>query len=214
MQLVERKDINIKDIPELSGVYCIINKCTQKRYIGSSLNLKRRLMQHYSYLRLNKHSNKLLQRNFNKYGEENINISFIKVFPKSVLLFEEQSNIDNYNTCVPNGLNLRPKAESNLGRIVSNETKEKLRISNTGKHPSEKTKEKFRQNNLGKKLSEETKTKIGIAFKIKVINIETKEIFNSLKEAAYFYAIKNYNLTRYLNGKTINKTNLRKYDAI
>lgn len=213
MQL-ENKNINIKDIPELSGVYCIINKCTQKMYIGSSLNLRRRLIQHYSYLRLNKHSNRLLQRNFNKYGEENINIYFVKIFPKSVLLFEEQSNIDNYNTCVPNGLNLRPIAESNLGRIVSNKTRNKLRIASTNKHPSEKTREKFRQNNLGKKLSKETKLKIGLYAKIKVINIETKQIFDSLKEAAIYYGIKNYNLTRYLNGTTINKTNLRKYDAM
>lgn len=42
----------------------------------------------------------------------------------------------------------------------------------------------------------------------KVIDTETKQIFNSVKEAAEFYNIKRTSLSRYLTGFTKNKTKL------
>ena len=58
-------DINMVDR------YCIyIIKCIKngKVYIGSTNNFKRRLSEHKSCLKLNKHSNKFLQDDYNKYG--------------------------------------------------------------------------------------------------------------------------------------------------
>ena len=53
-----------------SGIYKITNKLNGRIYIGSSKLFKLRWKQHSKALRNNKHSNKFLQRDFNKCGEE------------------------------------------------------------------------------------------------------------------------------------------------
>jgi len=53
-----------------SGIYKITNKLNGRIYIGSSKLFKVRWRQHSKALRNNKHSNKFLQRDFNKCGEE------------------------------------------------------------------------------------------------------------------------------------------------
>jgi len=58
------------------------------------------------------------------------------------------------------------KWKSKMTFIVSEETKQKLRIANTGKKRSEDSKDKMRQLRLGKKLSESAKQKIRDHLKI------------------------------------------------
>ena len=43
------------------GIYCIINTENSKNYIGSSMNLYKRIYEHRRLLKLNKHYNKRLQ---------------------------------------------------------------------------------------------------------------------------------------------------------
>lgn len=45
----------------MAGVYQIYNKETNKRYIGSSINIERRLKEHKRNLKANRHSNQHLQ---------------------------------------------------------------------------------------------------------------------------------------------------------
>ena len=52
------------------GVYQIKNTDNGKSYIGSSMRLERRLSEHKSRLRHNKHGNRHLQRAWNKYGKD------------------------------------------------------------------------------------------------------------------------------------------------
>lgn len=57
---------------KVSGIYTITNKVTGKLYIGESLDIYRRWHdEHIPQLRKNRHYNKELQNDFNKYGEEN-----------------------------------------------------------------------------------------------------------------------------------------------
>ncbi len=46
----------------MAGVYQIYNKETNKRYIGSSINIERRLKEHKRNLKANRHPNQHLQR--------------------------------------------------------------------------------------------------------------------------------------------------------
>ena len=50
------------------AVYGIKSKTTNKIYIGATKHIQRRLMKHFNELYHNKHRNKLLQQDFNKYG--------------------------------------------------------------------------------------------------------------------------------------------------
>lgn len=51
-------------------IYQIVNTENQKRYIGKTNDIKKRLERHYIELKNNKHHSHKLQRAFNKYGKE------------------------------------------------------------------------------------------------------------------------------------------------
>lgn len=102
---------------EQHGVYYIVEKTTNRIYVGSSVNIKRRVKQHYSDLIGNLHKNSYLQRTWNKYGE----LSFVSgvlelVDRKENLLSSEQYWIDFFESASrEDGFNLSPTAGSNLG---------------------------------------------------------------------------------------------------
>lgn len=58
-------------------VYEIINLVNNMRYVGSSIDAKKRGYSHLYQLKNNTHYNKLLQDDYNKYGEENFEIKTI-----------------------------------------------------------------------------------------------------------------------------------------
>ena len=61
-----------------SGIYEIkFNEC-DKKYIGSSINIKRRFDNHICDLRKNRHRCIHLQRAFNKYEEHNLQFKIIQ----------------------------------------------------------------------------------------------------------------------------------------
>ncbi|MEN6292413.1 MAG: GIY-YIG nuclease family protein, partial [Methanobacterium sp.] len=60
------------------GVYKISNKIDGKSYYGSSKNIEKRWLRHKNELNKNKHINILLQRAWNKYGEENFIFSVVE----------------------------------------------------------------------------------------------------------------------------------------
>lgn len=94
------------------GVYKISNKSNSKFYIGSSVNLKKRLRDHLFMLRANKHNNIYLQRSFNKYGEENFEFEVICYAEDLKDAREkEQYYIDSLDACnTGKGFNVHPIA--------------------------------------------------------------------------------------------------------
>lgn len=76
------------------GIYKIRNKINGKFYLGSSEKIKRRWNEHKSLLRRNKHCNGILQKAWNKYGEENFELSVIEECMVNVLLEREQFYLD------------------------------------------------------------------------------------------------------------------------
>ena len=70
-----RKFNLLSDIYELDnniiGIYCLLNNVNRKFYIGSSKNIRGRLIYHKNRLKNNNHYNKTLQRSINKYGLNN-----------------------------------------------------------------------------------------------------------------------------------------------
>ena len=70
--LLKEPKLYIMTTNKVSGIYTITNNVTGKLYIGESLDIYRRWHdEHIPQLRKNRHYNKELQNDFNKYGEEN-----------------------------------------------------------------------------------------------------------------------------------------------
>jgi len=83
-----------------TGVYKIINKVTGKVYIGmSESDINTRLYSHESCLKYNRHTNKRLQYDYNKYGAENFEFIIIELIPRGTELHTaEHEYIEKYNS--------------------------------------------------------------------------------------------------------------------
>lgn len=101
------------------GIYAIVNSQKMSCYIGSSKNIKLRAINHKTHLKKGKHSNKLLQKDFENGNsfrfiilcklDSNIDNDLLIVYEKMYML----SAMDNYFELY----NLRPKTQWNDQRI-------------------------------------------------------------------------------------------------
>lgn len=113
-----------KDI--ISGIYCIENIITNKKYIGQSINIKDRWSKHKSELNHQTHDNDYLQKAWNKYGENNFKFYIIERCNIKDLDEKEIYYIEYYNTLNRNyGYNLKSGGQCN-GSQVTDYVKEKL----------------------------------------------------------------------------------------
>lgn len=94
------------------GIYGIKNLITGKMYIGKSVNIDKRISNHFSNLRGGNHHSEYLQRSFNKHGELCFIGGTIEICNKSVLNERERywvkyydSYNNGYNGTIPTGLN-------------------------------------------------------------------------------------------------------------
>lgn len=93
--------MDAKNIPQVCGVYAIVNIKTHKRYIGSSISTKKRWLAHRLALRKGIHHSCYLQRVWNKYGEDAFIFVVLEECNESELIQREQFYIDHladYNT--------------------------------------------------------------------------------------------------------------------
>ncbi len=185
-----------------SGIYLIKNKINNKKYVGSTINFKKRWGQHISALNKNSHDNSYLQKSWNKYGMDNFEFSVIEEVIINDLLEREQYYINYYNVSNRNdGYNLLPTAGNNLGYKHTNETKEKMRkphgaMSKEAKEnmkisASKRDKSmysnpernmKISKANINKKYSEETKKKMSESRNGKKHSEETKKKMSESKK--------------------------------
>lgn len=189
---------------KITGIYKITNLVNNKFYIGSSTNLKLRKINHFSRLKNNNHANKHLQSSYNKYGKENFIYEIIAFCPPEYIIKFEQWFLDNmkpkYNIfkiagCNHTGIKRKPLTDERKA-LLSKASSEWIR--------SEEYCENMRKIKTGVSIPNSTK---------KIINIETNEIYASVKELSN---ITKRNISYYqmrLTGKVINKTPYRYIDG-
>lgn len=127
-KLLEMKNLNRKEYLNKSGIYIIESTFDHRCYVGSSKQLYKRINKHIKDLRNNKHHASKLQRFFNKYGEECLNIRIIKLCDEKDLIKEEnffKKLYDSY-TC---GFDSAKIAKSGYGVIWTIEEKEKQQVN-------------------------------------------------------------------------------------
>ena len=190
-----------KELKDKIGIYQIRNLVNSKIYIGSAINLRKRLNTHLNKLKTNIHENEKLQRAFNKYGEQNFIFEIIEfVEDKTKLLEHEQYWMDRFQV-VKNGYNIQPVAGNSLGRIVKQETREKMSKNNARYWKGKRVPEHVRQN-----LIEMSKLRTGgkNSKAVKVINTQDNIIFDSEVECSKYYNISTNAIRRHCKGKVLN----------
>lgn len=143
MALLQKIDDNI------SGIYKITNIVNNKFYIGSSINVKKRLKQHLSALVKNNHYNSILTRAYNKYGDDNFKFELLfKCEPvREDLLFWEQLCLNNLEC----HYNLSRVAGSMLGYKHSDTTRAKVSMANRGRKRTPEVCKRLSETHLGEK---------------------------------------------------------------
>lgn len=110
---------------KVSGIYCIENKINHKKYIGKSVNIKKRWEDHIRDLNRGKHCNKYLQASWDKYGQENFDFYIIEKVSNEKLSEREIYWIDILNTMDDKyGYNLAKGGDG--GNTIINYTEEEL----------------------------------------------------------------------------------------
>lgn len=148
------KDEVLKDNRDQSGVYRWVNNLNGKTYVGSGVNLAKRLGSYYNEKELSRNPRPILDALL-KYGYNNFTLEILEYCPKTVLLEREQFYLD---LLVPE-YNILKHAYSLLGFKHSQESIEKLKA----KIISPEHKEILSAVHKGKLVSDETKNKLAAA---------------------------------------------------
>lgn len=145
-----------------SGIYEIINVLDGKVYIGSSINVDKRIGAHKNDLLKNKHGNIHLQRAYNKDGADSFEMFPIEHCAPKELIEKEQFWMDALDAA-KSGYNICPIAHSTLGIKIgpcSAERKRKISEANSGRKFTPEHRQKLSDSHRGKRdrvLSPETR---------------------------------------------------------
>ena len=141
------------------GIYYILNKENGKIYIGQSIDLDRRLKEHKTQLKSNRHENEHLQFSWNTYGEKCFEFSILKKCDEAELDDLETNYIAHFDsTNREKGYNY--ETGGNKNKRLSEETKRKLSEAHKGKTIPEEIVRKISEANRGQTRSEEIKKKL------------------------------------------------------
>lgn len=172
-------------VPRTSGIYLITCTVNGKIYVGSSVDMRHRLLEHTSCLRRDCHQNKHFQSAWRKHGETVFVCEVLELCESTVLLEREQYWLDTlkpyqrgigYNIgqvagAASRGRKASPQTRAklsanlmgnkrSLGRKHSQETRAKMSIARTGLKHSQQTRQKLSTANTGKTQSPETIAKL------------------------------------------------------
>jgi group I intron endonuclease len=149
------KSLILKENNGKSGIYRLNNLINRKSYIGSAKCLTGRLSVYYSSASLRarlERGSSIIHRALLKHDYSNFSLDILEYCEPNKLITREQYYLDllkpEYNIC--------KTADSTLGKMHSESTKEKIRNSLTGKNNP----------NFGKHLSYERRKNIGKAIKL------------------------------------------------
>jgi len=140
---LDDKDIILNEFNNQSGIYLIHNNVNGKQYIGSAMNLSKRLATYYFPSRLS--DSRYISNSILKYGHSNFSIVILYVlgntgsYSKTDIINKEQKYIDLYKPV----LNINPIAGSSMGFKHSEESKKLISEFRKGKPLSESTKKRL-----------------------------------------------------------------------
>jgi hypothetical protein len=209
VNLNEAKEKFKKMFKNKAAIYQLINKLNGKTYIGSSINLDRRISEYLNplYITRNlKKGNSKIMNALLKYGYINFGVKVLEVIELNLTQKDIKSNIlaieQYYIDLLKPEYNINKTAGSNLGRTFSNEIRKKMSLAKLGKVGNKK----------GAILSKERESKVlfreksGVARKILLLNANNELLtnFNSIQQASESTGISRNRISRCAR-------NIRKY---
>lgn len=148
---------------QIRGVYKIENLKNGKVYIGSSTDIRLRILSHKSLLKKNTHYSIQLQNDWNKFNPENFSFEIIEEIKdkrKSLLKREGFWQYHYIKTNLYNDDLINPK---NGRKLYSKNRRKMLSESGRKRTHSKKTRNKIASSHLGFKHSEKTKKKMSLS---------------------------------------------------
>ena len=123
-----------------SGIYCIENITTNKKYIGQSTDINDRWRKHISELNHNSHHNDYLQKAWNKYGEDDFEFYILEYCNEDELDEKENYYINFYDTIDRKyGYNLKSGGQAHCHH--TEEVKNKISESNKKAYQNQELRE-------------------------------------------------------------------------
>lgn len=170
-----------------SGIYMWTNKFNNKRYIGSSVDLRRRLLEYYNINRLLKETSMAINRSLLKHGYSSFTLSILEFCDKNSLMSKEKYYFDLYSP------------EYNILTTPGSPSR------GSGWKHSEATIEKFKSAAINRFKSAESRNSLslahssGIKVKVKNIKTNTETIYPSIKNAARFLGLDSRYIYNYIH---------------
>lgn len=115
-------NINSKSLPKC-GIYMITNTTNGKCYIGSSLDIGKRLLQHRCALARGKHHNIHLQRAYKEYGEGSFVAEDLEICSPDERIEVENKWLENF---AQGSYNIAVRADCPSQTHLSQETRQKI----------------------------------------------------------------------------------------
>lgn len=201
----------MRNIPKTSGIYAIQHKESGKLYVGSSVNMQKRLREHFRLLNLWKHANQHLQAAWNKFGESAFECRVIEMVACIDDLYAaEQVHLDALNaydgahgynkakstTAPQRGLKRSAETcakigaskignKNRLGAEITAEMRERIAKKLRGTKASDATRAKLSAAKKGVSHSPEWSAKIGATHKGKVIPQEMRDRISATLKKRY-----------------------------
>lgn len=191
-------------------IYKATNKVNGKIYIGQTTrSLKVRMQEHA------RHSESAFDKAIQKHGIENFEFEVIDTANSIDELNQKEIYwIEYYNSYRGNGYNSCIGGENTIGFKHTEQSKAKMSVAKKKmyigsnnpfyhKHHLKEARQKMSEKRKGRVLSDEWKQRISEnnSQKRRVRNIETGEVFDTIKEAAGKYNIIPTHITRVCRGK-------------
>lgn len=108
-----------------SGIYCIRSISQNKIYVGQSVDLNRRILNHKYLLKKGKHSNEILQRHHDKYGINDLKFEIIE-FCGIKKLDERECYWINYYDSMNRNNGFNMESGGNENKIISEERRKAI----------------------------------------------------------------------------------------
>ena len=191
-------------------IYKMTNKVNGKVYIGQTTReLDERTKEHI------RHNEIIVDKAIQKYGIENFTVEQIDLAENiDELNQKEMYWIEHYDCIIPKGYNQCYGGNNTCGYHHKEESKQKMSIKKSqnyigegnpfyNKTHSEESRKKMSEARKGlKHLTEEQIKRLRESHHtVKVINVDTGEVFDSIKDAGLKYNIEPTHITRVCKGK-------------